>query len=107
MGFKTVRTSDLSGTDLAEADVVTVLVKGHPDLSENKVLDASAAELKPLKTVTGLVELELKSADGTVKTVYVTNTELAKVIPMDVLQKAGNARGRRTGFRPATNGNGS
>lgn len=105
IGYKTVRTSDLSGVDLKDDEVVTVAVKSHPELSEGgKVFDASHDELAGLKPVTNLVSLELRYADGTTKEVMVTRADFAKVVPEEVLKKADSLRGRRTGFRPGTNG---
>lgn len=67
MGFKTVRTSDLSGADLKEDEVVTVAVRSHPDLTDGKVFDAAQDELVGLKPVTNLVALELRYANGDTK----------------------------------------
>ena len=97
-----MRTSDLSGADLKDDEVVTVVVRSHPDLSEGKVFDAAQDELAALKPVTNLVQLELRYADGTTKELAVTKTELSKVVPDSVLEAADGLRGRRTGFKPAT-----
>lgn len=105
MGFKQIRTSDLTGAVLEDNNVLTVIVKSHPDLGgENKVFDTSQEELKDLKTVEGLVELEVKDVAGNTHELFVNTAELAKVIPVEKLKSFDNARGRRTGFRP--NGNG-
>jgi hypothetical protein len=106
MGYKQVRTSDLSGQDLKDDEIVTVVVKGHPIVTDNKVFDTTEDELAPLKTVSGLVELEIRNAAGSTRSVYVTAAELAKVIPDEKLQGFDSTRGRRSGYRPG-NGNGN
>jgi hypothetical protein len=100
MGFKTIRTSDLTGADLPDDQVVTVVVKTHPDLAEGKVFDASSVELSGLKTVDNLVELELRAANGTSRQVLVTKAEFSKIVSDDKLDGFDSVRGRRTGYRP-------
>jgi hypothetical protein len=104
MGFKQVRTSDLSGVDLADDQVVTVVVKTHPDALESKIFDASVDELSGLKAMTNLVELELRAPSGVTSSIVVSKTDFAKLVTDEKLEKLDSARGRRTGFRP--NGNG-
>lgn len=104
MGFKQVRTSDLTGVELADADVVTVVVKAHPDLTEGKVFDASAAELKGITAITNLVTLEYRYPSGDTKQVVCSKADFSKVVSDEVLAKADSSRGRRTGYRPAANG---
>ena len=103
MGFKNIRTSDLSGDIIPDEKVLTVVIKGHPDLDgESKVFDTTGDELAPLKTVTGLVELEVRDTNsGQSWSQYVTKAELAKLVPDEKLRSFDNARGRRTGFRPS------
>jgi hypothetical protein len=105
IAFKQIRTSDLTGEVIDDTDIVTVVVKGHPALAgDSKVFDTTEKELEALKTVTGLVELELRLPGGT-RTVMATAAELAKVIPDDTLKGFDSARGRRTGYKPVGNGN--
>lgn len=107
IGFKQVRTSDISGVDLKDDEVVTVSVRRHPDLADGKVFDAAEDELAGLKPVTNLVQLELRAADGSTKEILVSKADFAKVIPDAVLQGADSLRGRRTNFRPGLQGNSS
>lgn len=107
MGFKQVRTSDLSGADLGDDQVVTVVVKQHPDLTEGKIFDAAVDELLGLKGMANnLVQLEVRSPDGTTADVVVTKTEFSKLVTKDKLDGFDSARGRRTGYKPS-NGNGA
>lgn len=105
MGFVTKRVSDLSGMEIADEQVRTVVVRNHPTLEEAKVFDCTAEELKALKTVDNLIELEVRSSSGQNYTVYATKAELAKLVPDEKLTGFDAARGRRTGFRPNGNGN--
>lgn len=95
MGFRQIRTSDLTGNELKDEDVVTVVVR-----TANKVFDATAEELAPLKRVTNIVELELRHPDGNTETVLCTQTEFAKVVTPEKLESFDNSRGRRSGFSP-------
>lgn len=95
MAFKSIRVSDLTGKELADDDVVTVVVR-----SENKVFDASAEELASIKRLANVVELELRHANGDTEQVICTQAEFDKVVSADVLAKADSTRGRRTGFSP-------
>ncbi|NIL77176.1 hypothetical protein RhoFasB10_03318 [Rhodococcus sp. B10] len=100
MGFRNVRVSDVSGIELNDKDVVNVVVRSHPQVSEARQFDASAEELKALKTVNNLVLLEYRLADGSTQDVYVSATEFAKLIPNDKLESFDPLRGRRKNFRP-------
>lgn len=103
MGFKSLRVSDISGVELTDAEVVTVVVK-----NAGKVFDASADELKALKAVNNVVELEYRYPSGQVSTVLVPKAEFSKLIPDDKLAGFDSNRGRRSGFSPliksSTNG---
>lgn len=100
MGYKQIRTSDLSGADLADDQVVTVLVKQHPDIQDAKVFDASVEELAGLKGITDLVELELRGPSGEIATVFLRKADFQKFVTNEQLEKFDSARGRRTGYRP-------
>jgi hypothetical protein len=100
MGFRTIRTSDLTGAVLEDAQVVSVVVRQHPDLEEAKVFDASAEELKGLKTVDNLVSIELKMPDGSVQEANCTVEDFNALVPKKVLDAASGTRGRRKGFSP-------
>lgn len=99
MAMVSKRVSDVSGKEL-DSNYVNVVIKGHSQLDESKQIDVSDAEAKSIKTVDGLVELELRPSKGDPRTVYCTEEELAKVVPLEVLQYADGLRGRRKNFRP-------
>lgn len=99
MGFRSLRVSDLSGIELSDSEVVTVVVKNH-----GKVFDCHPDELKTLKGVSNVEELELRYPNGESKTLLVTQAEFGKVIPADKLEGFDSSRGRRSGFSPKTNG---
>lgn len=105
MGFVTKRTSDLSGIELPDDQVTTVVIKSHPDITESKVFDASVKELAGLKGMsTNLVQLEVRTSDGTVTALVVTKSEFAKLVSAEQLKSFNAARGRRPGYRPPSNG---
>lgn len=95
MAFRQVRISDLTGNEIKDADVVTVVIR-----TEGKVFDATAEELSTLKRLSNVVELEYKHPDGSVESVLCTQTEFAKLVPPEKLAGFDAARGRRTGFSP-------
>ena len=95
MGFRQIRTSDLTGNELKELDVVTVAVKTH-----GKDFDAPAEELASLKRLTNVVELEYRHPDGEVESVLCTQTEFAKLVTPEQMERFDNLRGRRSGYSP-------
>lgn len=99
MAYRQVRISDLTGVELDDKDAVEVTVK-----HAGKKFDCSSEELKALKPVTNVVELELRYASGQVGTILVSKTEFSKVIPDDKLEGFDSSRGRRSGYSPRTNG---
>lgn len=101
MGFRQIRTSDLTGNEIKEEDVITVNVK-----NASKVFDATAEELSQLKRVNNIVELEYRHPDGNTETVLCTQAEFNKVVPPEKLETFDNSRGRRTGYSPATKNGG-
>lgn len=103
MAIKNVFQSDITGVDLKDDERVRVVVKGHPKLDEGKQLDAAESELHGLKAVNNLVTVELQMPNGSTKELAVTATELEKVIPLSVLQKADGLRGRRPNYKPGSN----
>lgn len=98
LGFKQLRTSDLSGEIVEDDKVLTVSVDG-------KVFDCTGEELKALKTVEGLLELEVRDSAGQSSTLYATKAEFTKLVTDEKLAGFPSTRGRRPGYRP-TNGNG-
>ncbi|WP_396919717.1 hypothetical protein [Mycolicibacterium sp.] len=99
MAYRQVRISDLTGVELDEKEAVEVTVKGA-----NKKFDASAEELKALKPLTSVVELELRYASGQVGQMLVSQAEFKKVVSDDKLAGFDSARGRRSGYSPRNNG---
>ena len=95
MGYKSIRTSDISGEVVEDDQVVTVVVR-----AEGKLFDAKPQELAPLKRLTNVVELELRKPDGTSEEVIVSKADFDKVVTAEVLAKADSIRGRRNGFTP-------
>lgn len=100
MAYKTVRLSDVTGAELKDDEVVTLTIRLDDDV---KQADTTQEELKTLKTVTGLVEIEVKIAVGEGYRVYATRAELEKWIGADKLKALPGNRGRRPGYKP--NGN--
>ncbi len=95
MGYKNIRTSDISGKVLEDDQVITVVLRGL-----GKLFDASAEELEGLKRLTNVVEVELRHADGKEESFIVSKTEFDKLVTEEVLANADSIRGRRNGFIP-------
>ncbi|ODR25789.1 hypothetical protein [Mycolicibacterium porcinum] len=104
MAKEQVTRSDVTQNLIPDEKVVNVVIKGHPKLDEAKQIDSSAEELAALKFATGLVEIEFRPTNGQSYTRFITATELEKVVPLEVLQKADGIRGRRPGVSPKLNG---
>lgn len=96
MGYRSIRTSDISGETLADDKVITVVVR-----SAGKLFDASAEELSGLKRLTNVVEIELRNADGSTEEFIVSKSDFDKVVSAEVLANADSIRGRRNGFKPS------
>lgn len=92
--------SDLSGEEIKGEDRVQVTIRNHPKLDDDKRFDAHKDELETLKTVNNLVTLELAFSDQPPKRIFVTVTELEKLIPLEKMAGLDSTRGRRTGFSP-------
>lgn len=102
MAYKSVRVSDLSGTEASEDDFVTLVVRRHPKLEEPVQIDVLPEEIKGLKSAGDLVVLEVRNGETT--QVVVTLQEFNKLSPKidDILANADGLRGRRKGFRPGS-----
>jgi|SRR4051794_28473826 hypothetical protein len=100
MAFRQIRVSDLTGEVIDEDKVVEVTIRSHPDLEDAKRFDSQPSELKDLKPLEGLVELELRTAAGTVGTMYLNTEDFDAVIPQEKVKAFDSTRGRRTGYRP-------
>lgn len=99
MGFRQIRTSDLTGEEIKDNEVLTVVVK-----SASKVFDTTAEEMAGLKRMTNVFELEYRYADKEPETVLCTKAEFEKVVSTEKLESFDSARGRRSGFSPVKNG---
>ena len=101
MAFKSVRVSDISGTEGSDEDFVTVIVRKHPELDEAVQFDALPDEIKGIKSAGDLVVLEIKN--GETRQVVVTLAEFNKIAPniKEIIANADSLRGRRKGFRPS------
>lgn len=101
MAFKSVRVSDISGTEGSDEDFVTVIVRKHPELDEAVQFDALPDEIKGIKSAGDLVVLEIKNGDT--RQVVVTLAEFNKIAPniKEIIANADGLRGRRKGFRPS------
>lgn len=95
MGYKNIRTSDISGKILEDDQVITVVVRGL-----GKLFDASADELEGMKRLNNVVEIELRHPDGNTEEFITSKTDFDKVVTPEVLAAADNIRGRRNGFTP-------
>lgn len=100
MGFRQIRVSDLTGAEAENDEVVTIVVRSHPDLDEPKQFDALPIEVKDLKPAPNLVALEIRNGETT--EMVVTLAEFNKLAPniAAILEKADPIKGRRKGFRP-------
>jgi hypothetical protein len=104
VGFRTIRTSDLSGQVLHDGEVVNVVVRVAPGLTEAKQFDCSAAEIDQLVAINDLVRLEVRGSDGKVAEVACTAEEFAKVVDAKTLAGLSGVRGRRPGQRAGNGG---
>jgi hypothetical protein len=95
VGYKNIRTSDISGKTLEDHEVITVVVRGL-----GKLFDASKEELDGLKRLNNVVEIELRHPDGNTEEFITSKTDFDKVVTPEVLAAADNIRGRRNGFTP-------
>jgi hypothetical protein len=100
MAYRQIRVSDLTGEVIDDQNVVEVTIRSHPDLEEAKRFDSQPAELKGLKPLEGLVELELRTPTGTVGTMYLRQEDFDAVIPLEKVKAFDSTRGRRTGYKP-------
>src|SRR4051794_3755320 len=100
MAFRQIRISDLTGDVIADDNVVEVTIRSHPDLEDAKRFDSQPSELRDLKAMEGLVELELRTPTGTTGTMYLLKEDFDAVIPPEKVKGFDSTRGRRTGYRP-------
>lgn len=101
MAFKSIRVSDLTGTEGADEDFLHVVVRQHPGLEEPVQFDALPEEMAALKEIANVVTLEVRKGED-VRQVITTVEHFNKLAPdmEDVLANADGLRGRRRGFRP-------
>lgn len=100
MALRNIKISDITGVELNELEALRVLVRNHPDIDEDKQIDAGTGELDALKTVNNLVNLTVVYPDGKNVELSATAAEVNKVIPIENLKSADGLRGRRKNFRP-------
>ncbi|MDR7356378.1 hypothetical protein [Paeniglutamicibacter sulfureus] len=95
------KVSDLSGKEGKDDAFTNVVVRTHPGLEESVQFDALPDELKGLKPLEDLVQLELRHGTEIVELV-VTLEEFNKLSPkiQEVLDNADGLKGRRKNFRP-------
>jgi hypothetical protein len=98
------RVSDVTGEEAPEEQFTSVVVRSHPKSDQAKKLDILPGELDPLKVITDLVVLEVRTPGGDMSELYVQYADFVKVVPDEVVQSAAGTRGRPQGYRP---GNGS
>ncbi|WP_138443423.1 hypothetical protein [Sinomonas susongensis] len=99
MGFRQIRTSDITGATIDDNKVITVVVR-----AAGKQFDTTAEEIAPLKRVTNVVQLELKHANGKTEEILVDKADFDKLVTADVLKRADSLRGRRQGYSPKNGG---
>ncbi|NKG19806.1 hypothetical protein [Paeniglutamicibacter terrestris] len=95
VGWKSVRTSDISGEVLADDKVITVVIR-----SEGKLFDVWDEELIGLMRLTNVVEIEFRHADGSTEVIMVNKSDFDQIVTPEVLAVDDNIRGRRKGFKP-------
>ncbi|WKK71486.1 hypothetical protein Q0F99_19300 [Rathayibacter oskolensis] len=102
MGFRQIRVSDLTGAEATEDEIVTIIVRQHPDLDEPKQFDALPIEVKDLKPAANLVSLEIRNGETT--EMVVTLAEFNKLAPniSATLENADGLKGRRKGYKPGS-----
>lgn len=98
------RASDISGVEAPEGQFVTVIVRQHPKVDQQKRLDALPSELDDLKEVGDLVILEVRNPDTSTRDIHVKYSDFVKLVPDEVIANAPGTRGRQPGWR-AGNGN--
>src|SRR3712207_1180241 len=81
IAFRQIRISDLTEEVIDDQNVVEVTIRSPPDLDEAKRFDSQPAELKDLRPMEGLVELELRTQTGTTGTMYILREDFDAVIP--------------------------
>lgn len=95
MALKTVKVSDLSGTEGTDDQFASVIIRN----GESKTLDVLVTELDNLKEVADLIQVEVRMSDTSTRTLMVRKADLDKWCPPEVLAKARNTRGRVPGSR--------
>lgn len=100
MAFRSIRVSDLTGTEAPENEFVELVVRKAPGLEQPVKLDVLPDEIKSLKSADEFVILEVKN--GETRQLIVTVADWKKLNPKidEIVANADGVRGRRTGFRP-------
>jgi hypothetical protein len=102
LAYRSVRVSDLTGKEDSDDKFVTLVVRKAPGLVEPVQLDVLPSEIAGLKGAGDLVVLEIKNGETT--QLVVTLSEFKKLSPdiEAILAKADGLRGRRKGYKPAS-----
>jgi hypothetical protein len=101
-----IKSSDVTGETIQNGDAVEVTIKGHAAVDgAPKVADTTLKELEALKTVEGLLELEIKQNGQVIKTVYAVPADFAKFLPDEKVKALRGNKGRAPGYSPVRNGN--
>lgn len=105
MAIKSIKVSDIDGSDNAD---VTVVVREHPAIQSAKALDVTAEQAQALidKAVNDVISVEVRKQDGTATDVLVSLPDLNQWLekPDQVLDAARFLKGRQPGYSPR-NGN--
>ncbi len=101
MAIKSIKVSDLDGSNNAD---VTVVVREHPAIQAAKALDVTAEQAQALigKAVNNVVTVEVRKQDGTTTDVLVSLPDLNQWLenPEQVLEGARFLKGRQPGYSP-------
>ena len=89
--------SDISGTEAADSEFITLIVRHHPATREAKALDVLPPEIAQFNETSDLVTLEVGNG-AEKRTILVPLADFRRLVSDDVVRKARPTRGRRPGF---------
>lgn len=87
--------SDITGKEAEASEVVKLIVRTHPAITEPKQLDMLPGELEGLKGAPDLVVLEVEGV-----TILAMHKDFQKLVSDDTVAAAQGTRGRRRGQSP-------
>jgi hypothetical protein len=103
MSKRVVTISDLTGEQIADGDIVSVIVKEHPTLDRAVKLEAASADVAGLEaTKKDFVTLELVGASGDRETMTVELRAFSKLFKVD--EQSALAGAEHYGEAPARRG---